>query len=86
MTLSADEVGFADIVTAVSENNAQVCIVFSLFIKCYHVSGIEQLQGVFFFNVSHCTGRARARCGPGRVHAVVTLCFLGLVLTFRAPA
>lgn len=49
VTLSADEVGFADIVTAVSENNAQVCIVFSLFIKCYHVSGIEQLQGVFFF-------------------------------------
>lgn len=84
MTLSADEVGFADIATAVSENNAQVCIVFSLFIKCYHVSGIEQLQGVFFLNVSHCTGRAR--CGPGRVHAVVTLCFLGLVLTFRTPA
>lgn len=86
MTLSADEVGFADIATAVSENNAQVCIVFSLFIKCYHVSGIEQLQGVFFFNVSHCTGRARARCGPGRVHAAVTLCFLGRVLTFRTPA
>lgn len=84
MTLSADEVRFADIATAISENNAQVCIVFSLFIKCYHVSGIEQLQGVFFFNVSHCTGRAR--CGPGRVRAVVTLCFLGLVLTFRTPA
>lgn len=48
MTLSADEVGFADIATAISENNAQVCIVFSLFIKCYRVSGIEQLQGVFF--------------------------------------
>lgn len=53
MTLSADEVGFADIATAVSENNAQVCIVFSLFIKCYHVSGIEQLQGVFFFLMCH---------------------------------